>query len=98
MLNDETRISAMDATLAGDVIVGGVGVRFVAVRAFEGTDVRAGNNRVRALAGDKLTRLDGKSQETSFAFDQPDKGHLLISPQNILTVAAGVVEWLSAAA
>jgi hypothetical protein len=65
----------------------------VAVRAFEGAGVRTGSDRVRALAGDKLAPLDGKSLKTGFAFDQPDEGHRSASPPSILTVLQVVVEW-----
>jgi hypothetical protein len=67
--------STSDAALAGDVIVGGVVVRFLAVRALEGAGVFAANDRVRALAGNQLAPLDGKSLQAGFALDQPDKGH-----------------------
>ena len=46
-----------DAAFAGNVIVGQVVMRFVAVRAFEGAGVYAGNDRVRALAGTSSRRL-----------------------------------------
>lgn len=59
----------MDTAFARNVIVGGVVVRFVTVRAVEGADACAGRDRVRALARDDIAQLYRKSLETSFAFD-----------------------------
>jgi hypothetical protein len=59
----------MEATLAGNEIVGGVVVRFVAVWTFEGAGALARNQCVGALAGDEIARLYRKLLKASFAFD-----------------------------
>lgn len=59
----------VEATLTRNEIVGGVLVRFVTVRAFEGASVCAGNDRLGTLAGYNITQLYRESLEASFAFD-----------------------------
>ena len=62
-------LSRIEATLARNEIVGGVVVRFVTVRAFEGASVCAGNDHLGIFAGYNITQLYRESLEASFAFD-----------------------------
>ena len=74
----------MEATLAGDEIVGGVVVRVVTVRTLEGADAGARSHRVCALPGDNIAGLYRKSLKTSLALDQPDEGHCSFSLAQIV--------------
>lgn len=65
-----------DAPLARNEVFGAIVVRFMAVWAFEGADVRIGNESIRAFAGHTLAPQYRKPLQTGFAFYEPDQGHL----------------------
>ena len=65
-----------EAPLTGNEVLGAVVVRFMAVRAFEGANVRVGDECIRALAGDTLTPEYRKALQTGFTFYEPDQGHV----------------------
>jgi hypothetical protein len=56
-------------------LFGAIVVRFVAMWAFKGADVRVGSQRIRALAGHTLTPQYGKALQTGFAFYEPHQSH-----------------------
>jgi len=61
----------MDTAFAGYEIVSLVGVRLVAVRAFELTSRNAALNHVGALARRRFPFFNGKALQACFAFDEP---------------------------
>jgi hypothetical protein len=65
-----------DAALPGNEVLRAIVVRFMAVRAFKGADVRVGDERIRALAGHTLAPQYGKALQTGFTFYEPDQSHL----------------------
>jgi hypothetical protein len=64
-----------DAPFARNEVFGAIVVRFMAVRAFKGADVRVGDERICALAGHTLAPQYRKSLQTGFAFYEPDQSH-----------------------
>jgi hypothetical protein len=69
----------MDTSFAGDVVIGAVGVDFVAVRAFEPADSFAAFDRVGAFAGNRFAPLHGKALQTGLTFNEPDEGHGILA-------------------
>lgn len=71
----DLRQNLADTALARNEVSRAVVARFVAVRAFKGADVRVGDERIRALAGDTLAPQYRKSLQTDFAFYEPYQSH-----------------------